>query len=235
MALLFSLKVGKDSTIAWTVYEKIILKCQAFVVSLTDHLALMPFGIRWIARQLYKYARALFLSRRTKRPSLLLHYSAALRKGMSVQDATGMLGDLLLMRFISPAILYPEPYGIVLDTPISNTARRNLTLVCRHCYRLSFFFDSNQCCLNASQIAKVLRLVGRSVSVSQREPFMIPLHERLNTVALDQFYAQVINCPDLKRGLPVRPFEPAWSTTDPRLPDSSSTASTITRAVTSSS
>jgi hypothetical protein len=34
-----------------------------------------------------------------------------------------VLGDLLMQRFISPAIASPESYGIVLDTPISNTGR----------------------------------------------------------------------------------------------------------------
>ena len=78
-----------------------------------------------------------------------------LKKGLSQNDAFAAVGDLVFMRFISPAIVYPvrpkeegsglttpsliprhpvpnyvqEPYGIVTDTPVSPQARRNLTLV----------------------------------------------------------------------------------------------------------
>jgi len=90
------------------IYPKIANFCKFFLKSLTDKLPCLPFGVRWLCRQIVR---------------------CAIAKGASTAEACAQMGDLLLWRFVTPAIIYPEPHGIITDTPVSIQARRNLTLV----------------------------------------------------------------------------------------------------------
>ena len=68
------------------------------------------------------------------------------------------MGNVFLLRFITPAIASPEPVGILVDTPISPTARRNLGL-----------------------ISRTLRDINRgafNLETEQPEAYMLPLYDK---------------------------------------------------------
>jgi len=142
------------------VYHKIILFCKAFIKCLTDRLPSMPYGVRWVCRQVAR---------------------AAMKKNISPADTSSLIGDLIFLRYISPAIVYPEPYGIITDTPVSPQARKNLTM-----------------------IAKVLRTIARGTtnkSNFQREKHMVPLMEKLSDVNMEPFFAGLQDVRDLTEEL----------------------------------
>ncbi|KJE90388.1 hypothetical protein CAOG_01708, partial [Capsaspora owczarzaki ATCC 30864] len=141
------------------VYDKLIELCVLFVDSCTRTLASMPYGIKWFCKQAARVARA--APTKSAQPLTQL-------------DVYSLLGDLVFLRFINPAIVTPEPFGIV-NTPISTTARRNLTL-----------------------IAKVLHGVARGTHTQQqRESYMVPLRDRLQQVQIGTFFDALVNVGDI--------------------------------------
>ena len=75
------------------------------------------------------------------------------------QKKRSALGNIVLSRFIAPAVSKPDSFGIVIDTPISITARRNLGL-----------------------ISRVLRDINRGAFNSKPAWYLEPLYARLREV-----------------------------------------------------
>jgi len=67
-------------------YLQISLKCKYFIRTMVENIPLLPVGIRWICRQLSTLGK---------------------EKNMTSPEICNLLGDLLFLRFISPAIVYP--------------------------------------------------------------------------------------------------------------------------------
>lgn len=99
---------------------------------------------------------------------------------------SAVLGDLVLRSFIVPAIIDPESHGLVLDTPVSETGRRNLLLV-----------------------ARVLRDLARGTVEAEAEPFMMPVYRRLRSgthvVGVRAFFDRLVDIPPGARGLAHAP------------------------------
>jgi hypothetical protein len=109
----------------------------------------LPFSLRWIAK---KIANAL---------------AAA---GRSQSDIWIALGNVFLLRYIAPSVTNPEPTGILVDTPISTIARRNLGI-----------------------ISRTLRDINRGNF--PREDYLAPLVQqlqRLRDVELPKFFTKMI-------------------------------------------
>lgn len=110
----------------------------------------LPFSLRWIAKK------------------IALALGAA---GRSQQEIWTALGNVFLLRYIAPSITNPEPNGILVDTPISTIARRNLGI-----------------------ISRTLRDINRGNF--PREEYLAPLvrHlQRLRDVELPRFFAKMID------------------------------------------
>jgi hypothetical protein len=97
-------------------------------------------------------------------PGVLRILAADLQAQLVARDFPSLaigavLSDMILVRLVIPAIIYPEAYGIVLDAPIGAVSRRNLTL-----------------------IAHVLRDVGRGVvaqGIAPPDENLAPAYSRL--------------------------------------------------------
>lgn len=89
-----------------------------------------------------------------------------LARGVPESDILSALGDMVLVRFVSPAITSPEPFGVVFDTPVSITSRRNLGLV-----------------------ARVLRDLTRGVFNCAPDPCMEPLFARFRDLGQTDLHA----------------------------------------------
>lgn len=89
--------------------EKLIEIAEAFLTTLISSTASVPYGIRWICKQI----RSL-----TKRKS----------PDASEYSVCSMIGGFFFLRFINPAIVTPRAY-MLLETAPGNAPRRTLTLV----------------------------------------------------------------------------------------------------------
>lgn len=82
-----------------------------FITALIDSIDNVPYGIRWICKQI--------------RSLVKLYFPESTRK-----DHCSMIGGFFLLRFINPAIVTPQAFMLV-DTKLSPKARRNLTLLAK--------------------------------------------------------------------------------------------------------
>eukprot|EP00053_Salpingoeca_punica_P015503 m.143164 g.143164 ORF g.143164 m.143164 type:complete len:929 (+) comp16734_c0_seq2:49-2835(+) len=131
------------------VYDKLLGFCRLILTSLTANVPCLLFSIRKLCALIQKALQA---------------------KGCSPTQIRSALGDLLFVKFVMPAIATPEPYGIIIDTPITPTARRNLNL-----------------------IARIMRDVCRA-QFKATEPYMAPLHTWLKGFAtndIDLFFSRL--------------------------------------------
>ena len=147
------------------IYDQLISFCDQVITSLTDALHSMPFVIRWLCKKITIYLA---------------------EKGMSVQEIRSALGNIVLLRFIAPAISSPEPHGIIVDTPISATARRNLGL-----------------------ISRILRDINRGTFNADAEPYMEPLYVRLRELgasSLNKFFDELANIDEDRHKLGYPPL-----------------------------
>ena len=120
------------------VHASLVKFCADVVASLTAALHSMPYILRWIARRVTTYLTG---------------------KGLGPQEIRSALGNIVLSRFIAPAVSKPDSFGIVIDTPISITARRNLGL-----------------------ISRVLRDINRGAFNAQPAWYLEPLYAKLREV-----------------------------------------------------
>ncbi len=89
--------------------NKLVALTQHFISGIQNNLYCFPQGLAWIVSFLYN--------------------SVTKTENISPSEARAMCADLVLARFICPAICDPEPYGITSDAPISYIARHNLMQV----------------------------------------------------------------------------------------------------------
>ena len=80
-----------------------------FINDLIGSIANVPYGIRWICKQIKSLVKK-FFPEATK------------------ANICSMIGGFFLLRFINPAIVTPQAFMLV-DSKLSAAARRNLTLV----------------------------------------------------------------------------------------------------------
>uniref|UniRef100_T1IJR9 Receptor-mediated endocytosis protein 6 homolog n=1 Tax=Strigamia maritima TaxID=126957 RepID=T1IJR9_STRMM len=92
----------------WTI-TKLVNLTNRFINGIKGSIYCFPSSLIWLVKQLY---------------NIVL-------KGRKIdrREAGAMCADLLFSFFICPAIVNPEPYGIISDTPISYIARFNLMQV----------------------------------------------------------------------------------------------------------
>eukprot|EP00051_Salpingoeca_urceolata_P012568 m.155433 g.155433 ORF g.155433 m.155433 type:complete len:1144 (+) comp17530_c0_seq1:324-3755(+) len=145
------------------VYDRLHDSCSQIVERLRASLPSLPYTIRCIVRQVKDSLTEL---------------------GASASDIQSAMGDLFLLRYVGPAVASPEQYGIITDTPISPTARRNLLL-----------------------LARLLRDIARGSFESPEEPFMAPLYSRLQNlgkVGMTELFEQLVQVspPDQGIGYP---------------------------------
>lgn len=81
-----------------------------FVQALINSLPQIPYGIRWICKQI-KVFMGKYFPESTRAQSC------------------SMIGGFFLLRFINPAIVTPQAFMLV-ETKLSTMNRRNLTLAC---------------------------------------------------------------------------------------------------------
>ena len=91
-----------------------------FIENLIGSLETIPYGLRWICKQIKK---------------LMIQYFP---ESTEIQHCS-MIGGFFLLRFVNPAIVAPHALMLI-DTKVSPTCRRNLTLVCVLNYRLILYF-----------------------------------------------------------------------------------------------
>ncbi|KAI8608278.1 Rho GTPase activation protein [Chytriomyces sp. MP71] len=95
--------------------EKVQTLCtlvETILEEIYSDLEEIPFGIRWICKQIWSLAE-------TKYPH------------ESPQTRSSLLGGLFFLRYINPALLFPEPYLVATDPPLSTNQKRTLTLVAK--------------------------------------------------------------------------------------------------------
>lgn len=123
------------------VFDRLVSLCTRVIDGMTDACSTMPYSLRWIGKRLTEELK---------------------KAGLTAQEIWTALGNVFLLRFITPAIASPEPVGILVDTPISPTARRNLGL-----------------------ISRTLRDINRgafNLETEQPEAYMLPLYDKLQKV-----------------------------------------------------
>jgi len=150
------------------VFDRLVRLCTHVVDSLTVALASMPFSMRLLAKRLADSLKNL---------------------GLSQPEIWTALANVVLLRYVTPAIASPEPVGIVTDTPISTTARRNLTIIART------FRDINRGVFNAE--------------VEHTDPYLLPLHQRLHDLGqnkISAFLNEMISISTDSAGLSYPPY-----------------------------
>jgi len=94
-----------------------------FLATIIDGMETVPYGIRWICKQIRSLTRVC-------RYSLKLHRADEQRKYPEATDASicSLIGGFFFLRFINPAIVTPQAYMLVDGVPAKHP-RRTLTLV----------------------------------------------------------------------------------------------------------
>ncbi|XP_070532532.1 GTPase-activating protein and VPS9 domain-containing protein 1-like [Ptychodera flava] len=89
--------------------DQLVNHCNRFIQSLKDNMYCFPQSLDWIVKQIYKIVTQAGKSK--------------------AEEVRAMCVDMLLLLFVCPAIVNPEPYGITSDILISDVARFNLMQV----------------------------------------------------------------------------------------------------------
>lgn len=115
----------------------------SFLVTIIDSLESVPYGIRWICKQIRSLTRVglvsifdFFCSSRDL---------SAQRKYPEATDYAicSLIGGFFFLRFINPAVVTPQAYMLVEGVPAKHP-RRTLTLVCSSCC-LNFYCIFTPC------------------------------------------------------------------------------------------
>eukprot|EP00058_Branchiostoma_floridae_P023974 XP_002609464.1 hypothetical protein BRAFLDRAFT_127014 [Branchiostoma floridae] len=129
--------------------SQLVNLCNKFISSIKANMYCFPQSLCWIVSQLHKH----------------MNRVGTVEEG----DIRAMCADLLLSSFICPAIMNPEPYGIIWDVPISEAARFNLM-----------------------QIAQILQVLTLSAP-ENAESKMQPLYSRFDNGCMSTFLDAVID------------------------------------------
>ncbi|CAL1716732.1 unnamed protein product [Somion occarium] len=135
----------------------------SFLLTIIDSMESVPYGIRWICKQIRSLTR---------------------RKYPEATDYAicSLIGGFFFLRFINPAIVTPQAYMLVDGVP-AKFPRRTLTLVRDHtCYYSCFHSDA------FIQIAKMLQNLANKPSYA-KEAYMITLNPFVenNKARINQF------------------------------------------------
>ena len=114
-----------------------------FLDVIIGSLDVVPYGIRWISKQIRKLTKVLLFFLSFSLPfslSLVLFLTTALLVQQKFPDVSAfavgsLVGSFFMLRFINPAVVTPQAYMLV-DQQLSTQARRTTTLVC--IFTLSF-------------------------------------------------------------------------------------------------
>lgn len=103
---------------------------ESFVETIIEHLNEVPYGIRWICKQIRSLTRV-----RSARCTVVDRGSwrwSAQRKYADVTDLAicSLIGAFFFLRFINPAIVTPQAYMLIDSTPAKHP-RRTLTLIAK--------------------------------------------------------------------------------------------------------
>lgn len=96
--------------------------CQKFFDGIIDNLAKVPYGIRWICKQIRSIAQKNFSK-------------------SADDDILKVTGYFVYYRFINLAIVTPDNFDIINTMDLTPIARKNLVAVCF--LKKNFFFLSN--------------------------------------------------------------------------------------------
>jgi len=108
----------------------------SFLLTIIESMESVPYGIRWICKQIRSLTRVRLLARLGE-----LSLIPVQRKYPEATEFAicSLIGGFFFLRFINPAIVTPQAYMLVDGVPAKHP-RRTLTLVC--------FFYSRQCNLS---------------------------------------------------------------------------------------
>ena len=100
----------------------------SFLLTIIDSLESVPYGIRWICKQIRSLTRVCDYPRTFGR--LILTEARVQRKYPDATDYAicSLIGGFFFLRFINPAIVTPQAYMLVEGVPAKHP-RRTLTLV----------------------------------------------------------------------------------------------------------
>ena len=148
-----------------------------FISALINSLPNVPFGIRWICKQI-KVFMSQYFNDSTK------------------AQCCSMIGGFFLLRFINPAIVTPQAFMLV-DSKLSPNTRRNLTLVRFISLFLLPFFKL----FSPKQFAKVMQNIANNVEFGGvKEAYMAPLNVVLdrNRQRMNDFLDELTNVDELQ-------------------------------------
>lgn len=99
----------------------------SFLLTIIDSMESVPYGIRWICKQIRSLTRVCFAMQAFQ---LLLRVYRLQRKYPDATDYAicSLIGGFFFLRFINPAIVTPQAYMLVEGVPAKHP-RRTLTLV----------------------------------------------------------------------------------------------------------
>src|SRR5882762_2987829 len=153
----------------------------SFLVTIIDSMDSVPYGIRWICKQIRSLTRV--------RVATLFHdfidlFSLSMqRKYPEATDYAicSLIGGFFFLRFINPAIVTPQAYMLVEGAPAKHP-RRTLTLVGSFLQYLGLSFT------DAEQIAKMLQNLANKPSYA-KEQYMMTLNPFVenNKARINQF------------------------------------------------
>jgi Ras GTPase-activating-like protein IQGAP2/3 len=100
----------------------------SFLVTIIDSMDSVPYGIRWICKQIRSLTRVCRIIRIVFM-TVLTHFMLQ-RKYPEATDYAicSLIGGFFFLRFINPAIVTPQAYMLVEGVPAKHP-RRTLTLV----------------------------------------------------------------------------------------------------------
>ncbi|PRT53183.1 GTPase-activating protein [Wickerhamiella sorbophila] len=102
---------GRINEVAEKRYSKLKELIMTLLQSIFSSVDQVPYGMRWISKQIDLLARLRF-------------------QQASKQQTSSLLVGTFFLRYINPAILFPEKY-LELKAPLTATAKRNLTVLAR--------------------------------------------------------------------------------------------------------
>ncbi|KAL1412978.1 RasGAP protein [Vanrija albida] len=170
-----------------------------FLATIMDSIELVPYGIRWICKQIRSLTR---------------------RKYPDASDASmcSLIGGFFFLRFINPSIVTPQAYMLVMETPARHP-RRTLTLIAKmlqnlankpsyskeeYMMSLNPFVEQNKMMIN--QFLNNLCEVGDFYESLEMDQYMaltkkdlsinITLNELYNTHALFQHHIDTLSLND---------------------------------------
>eukprot|EP01116_Phalansterium_solitarium_P011261 TRINITY_DN26892_c0_g1_i1.p1 TRINITY_DN26892_c0_g1~~TRINITY_DN26892_c0_g1_i1.p1 ORF type:complete len:756 (-),score=243.85 TRINITY_DN26892_c0_g1_i1:278-2545(-) len=85
--------------------------CSAFIDVVIESIQLVPYGIRWICKQIRELAKEKF-------------------PNATREQVCSLIGGFFLLRFINPAVVTPQAFMVV-DTKLTANSRRNLTMLAK--------------------------------------------------------------------------------------------------------